>query len=107
MQMWNRQNERLPLIKIADHELPPPDTERWTPRRKASVVKAVLSDVMSLEEVCRRYALSVEEFQSWHNAMERHGVRGLYTTKLQKMPRLPTRPPNGARITTGVSVNPR
>jgi transposase-like protein len=84
MQMWNIQNERLPLTKIAAHELPPPDTERWTPRRKASVVKAVLSGVMSMEEVCRRYGVSVEEFRSWHNAMGRHGMRGLCTTKLQK-----------------------
>jgi DNA-binding winged helix-turn-helix (wHTH) protein/transposase-like protein len=84
MQMWNIQNERLPLTKIAARELPPPDTVRWTPRCKASVVKAVLSGVMSMEEVCRRYGVSVEEFRSWHNAMERHGIRGLYTTKLQK-----------------------
>jgi transposase-like protein len=95
MQMWNIQNERLPLPKIAAHEWPPPDTKRWTPRRKASVVKAVLSGVMSLEEVCRRYGLSVEEYQSWHNAMETHGMRGLYTTKLQKYRYFPTRSPNG------------
>jgi transposase-like protein len=75
MQMWNIQNERLPLTKIAARELPPPDTARWTPGRKASVVKAVLSGVMSMEEVCRRYGVSVEEFRSWHNAMERHGMR--------------------------------
>jgi transposase-like protein len=82
--MWNIPDERLPRTKIAAPELPPPDTKRWTPPRKASVVKAVYSGVMSLEEVCRRYGLSVEEFRSWHDAMERHGMRGLHTTKLQK-----------------------
>lgn len=82
--MWNTQDERLPLTKIAAYELPPPDTNRWTAQRKAAVVKAVLSGVINLEEVCRRYRLSVDEFRSWHNAMERHGMRGLYTTKLQK-----------------------
>ena len=63
--------------------LPPTDTKRWTPRRKASVVEAVLSGVTTIEEVCRRYHLSVDEFLSWHNAMERRGVPGLRTTKLQ------------------------
>jgi transposase-like protein len=82
--MWNIQNERWPLTKIAAHELPPPDTKRWTPRRKAAVVKAVLGDVINVEVVCRRYGLSVDEFRSWHDAMQRHGLRGLYTTKLQK-----------------------
>jgi transposase-like protein len=96
--MWNIQHERLPLTKIAAPELPPPDTTRWTPRRKASVVKAVISDVMSLEEVCRRYGLSVDEFRSWHDAMQKHGMPGLYTTKLQKYRYSQTRSSNGTAI---------
>jgi transposase-like protein len=67
---------------IPDH-LPPPDTKRWTIRRKASVVAAVLSGMITVEEVCRRYGLSVDEFLSWHNAMQRHGLQGLRITKLQ------------------------
>ena len=59
--------------------LPPPDTKRWTARRKATVVAAVLSRRITVEEVCRRYGLSV----SWHNAMQRHGLEGLRATKLQ------------------------
>jgi hypothetical protein len=77
------QDESFSRVKTAADELPPPDTKRWTPRRKASVVTAVLSGTISLEEACRRYDLSVDEFLSWHNAMKMHGVRGLYTTKLQ------------------------
>jgi hypothetical protein len=76
-------HQTLPLTKTAADELPPPDTKRWVPRRKAVVVEAVLSGVITLEEVCRRYALSVDEFLSWHNAMEMHGVPGLRTTRLQ------------------------
>jgi transposase-like protein len=63
--------------------LPPPDTKRWTARRKASVVAAVLSGMITVEEVCQRYGLSVDEFLSWHNAMQRHGLPGLRITKLQ------------------------
>jgi len=106
-QMWNIPDERLPLTKIAAHELPTPDTKRWTPRRKAAVVKAVLSGVINLEEVCRRYGLSVDEFRSWHDAMKRHGMRGLYTTKLQRYRYFAVRSRNGTGIATGVSATPR
>jgi transposase-like protein len=69
--------------KSAAVELPPPDTKRWTARRKAAVVEAALSGIMTIEEVCCRYALSVEEFLSWYNTIQRHGVRGLRITKLR------------------------
>src|SRR6516162_6549101 len=37
-----------------DFDLPPPDTKRWVTRRKAVIVSAVHTGVISLEEVCRR-----------------------------------------------------
>jgi len=64
-------------------DLPPPDTKRWVTRRKAVVVNAVRSGVISLEEVCRRYELSVDEFLAWQRAIETHGVPGLRVTRLQ------------------------
>jgi len=64
-------------------ELPPPDTKRWVTRRKAVIVNAVRTGVISLEEVCRRYALSVEEFLAWERAIDTHGVPGLRVTRLQ------------------------
>ena len=63
--------------------LPPPDIKRWTVRRKASIVEAVLTGMITIEEMCRRYDLSVDEFLSWHNTIQRHGVQGLQVTKLQ------------------------
>lgn len=63
-------------------ELPPPDTRRWVARRKAQVVAAVRSGVLTLDEACRRYNLSVEEFQAWEAALSKHGLRGLRTTRL-------------------------
>ena len=56
-------------------DLPPPDTKRWVTRRKAVIVNAVRTGVISLEEVCRRYELSVEEFLAWERAIDTHGVR--------------------------------
>ena len=65
------------------NELPPPDTKRWVVRRKAAVVSAVKTGAITLEEVCRRYNLSVEEFLSWQEMIDKHGVRGLRVTRLQ------------------------
>lgn len=63
--------------------LPPPDTKRWVIRRKAEVVAAVRAGLLSLEEACRRYTLSVEEFLSWQRLVESHGLPGLRVTRLQ------------------------
>ena len=63
--------------------LPPPDTKRWVVRRKAIVVHAVRDGAISLQEACRRYKLSVEEFLAWQRAIERHGIPGLRVTRLQ------------------------
>ncbi len=63
--------------------LPPPDTKRWVARRKAAVVTAVRSGAISLEEACRRYRLSEEEFLAWERGIDAHGVAGLRITRLQ------------------------
>jgi hypothetical protein len=47
------------------------------------IVNAVHSGAMSLEEVCLRYELSVEEFVTWQRAIETHGISGLRVTRLQ------------------------
>lgn len=65
-------------------DLPPPDTERWVIRRKAEVVAAVRAGLITLEEACERYRLSVEEFLSWQRLIDKHGMRGLRTTRLQQ-----------------------
>jgi hypothetical protein len=70
-------------IAVRIEDLPPPGVVRWVIRRKAQVVLAVQSGAITLEEVCRRYTLTVEEFQSWQNSIERHGLYGLRTTRLQ------------------------
>ena len=75
--------EFLRRIKTIPVHLPPPDTKRWTARRKASVVAAVLTGMITIEEVCQRYRLSVDELLSWHNAMQRHGLQALHITRLQ------------------------
>jgi hypothetical protein len=70
------------LISEID-ELPPPNTKRWVIRRKAEVVAAVRAGVISLDEACRRYTLSIEEFLSWQRLIDSHGLAGLRVTRLQ------------------------
>ena len=66
------------------NDLPTPDTKRWVVRRKAEVVVAVRGGLLSLEEVCGRYRLTVEEFMSWQRSIDRDGLAGLRVTRLQK-----------------------
>ena len=69
-------------LTIAD--LPPKGTRRWVIRRKAEVVAAVRGGLLSLEEACSRYTLTVEEFLSWQLSIDQHGLAGLRTTQVQK-----------------------
>ena len=63
--------------------LPPPSTTRWVVRRKAEVVAAVNGGLLSTEDVCARYNLSVEEFASWQRAVDRSGMPGLRVTRIK------------------------
>jgi transposase-like protein len=65
-------------------QLPDPNTKRWVVRRKAAVVAAVRSGGITVEEACRVYQLSEEEFRSWDRAFELHGLAGLRTTRIQR-----------------------
>jgi hypothetical protein len=78
-------------------ELPPPDTKRWVVRRKAIIVEAVRCGRISLEEACRRYNLSVEEFRAWEQAIDSFGVAGLRVTRLQIYRNTPRPRCNGRR----------
>lgn len=71
---------RLPPSDMA---LPPPDTKRWSPSRKAAVIAASRAGLLSREEARIRYMLSEEEFAEWERAFDCNGVPGLRTTRLQ------------------------
>jgi len=69
-------------LSVAD--LPPRDTRRWVIRRKAQVVAAVSGGLISLDEACQRYKLTLEEFLSWQSSINTHGLAGLRTTRIQQ-----------------------
>jgi hypothetical protein len=73
-----------PNRKPVTEGLPSPTTTRWVVRRKAAVVAAVRSGEITLEEACRSYQLSEEEFRSWERTFEAHGLAGLRVTRVQQ-----------------------
>jgi Protein of unknown function (DUF1153) len=65
---------RLPTAELV---LPPADTKRWSSRRKAAVIVATRTGVITRDEACRRYLLSEEELAAWEMAFDRSGIPGL------------------------------
>jgi hypothetical protein len=63
-------------------KLPRP-RQRWTVRRKAAVIEAVRGRWVPIEDVCRLYNLSVDEFLAWERDIDRNGIHGLRTTRYQ------------------------
>ena len=64
-------------------KLPPSSTTRWVVRRKAEVVAAVDGGLVSIDEACERYNVTLEELASWMRAIDRSGLHGLRITRLQ------------------------
>jgi hypothetical protein len=65
------------------HDLPPANTDRWVIRRKAEVVAAVRGGLISLDDALARYRLTAEEFLAWQKAIDKWGMQGLRTTRIQ------------------------
>lgn len=70
--------------KLTLADLPSPNISRWVTRRKAEVVAAVSGGLLSRKAACERYNLSDEEYEAWEKLYERHGAKGLRTTRLQQ-----------------------
>lgn len=64
-------------------DLPAVDTKRWVARRKAEIVEAVDGGLLTTEDACWRYTLTMEEFVSWRIAIERFGRTGLNSRRAQ------------------------
>jgi hypothetical protein len=77
--------------------LPAPGTKRWVIRRKAAVVDAVRKGMLTLDEACRHYNLSPEEFNSWQRLIDRHGPRGLRATRVKEYREVPAAPEPGEK----------
>jgi hypothetical protein len=47
-------------------------------------VAAVRGGLITEDEACAHYGISSEEFDSWVRSIDRFGIQGLRTTRLQK-----------------------
>lgn len=56
---------------------------RWTPMRKAMVVRAILAGNLDGLVARARFDLAEEELSCWVSRYVQHGVKGLRTTRLQ------------------------
>lgn len=68
---------------LAFDDLPLPNERRWTARRKAEVVAAIRGGLVTFDEACSRYSLTLDELIGWHGAFDRSGVAGLRITQQQ------------------------
>jgi transposase-like protein len=87
--MSEQMNRPNPIIEqvgepLTINDLPPPNIRRWIMQRKAQVVNAVQTGLLSLDEACVRYGITIEEFLSWQRLLNQHGLQGLRATHLQK-----------------------
>ena len=71
-----------PKQRETNLDLPSPDTKRWSSRRKAAVVIATRTGILSRLEACQRYMLSDEELADWEVAFDRRGIPGLRSASL-------------------------
>jgi hypothetical protein len=62
-------------------DLPPPTTRRWVAGRKAQVAAAVQNGIISVEDACNRYELTIEELTAWQRALGQFGIGGLRATR--------------------------
>jgi len=87
-QRLNSKGERYVIgptgAPLTINDLPPPNTQRWVIRRKAEVVAAVRGGLLSLDDACERYGLTNEEFLAWQQSIDRYGMAGLRTTRIQQ-----------------------
>ena len=83
----NKQGEQYVVgptgTPLTMRDLPPVNTDRWVIRRKAEVVAAVRGGLLSLDDALLRYRLTAEEFLAWHKAIDKWGMQGLRTTRIQ------------------------
>ena len=73
------------LLTLGD--LPSPKTIRWVIGRKTIVVDAVRGGLISLEDACWRYSLTLEEFSAWQTAVDRRRPQALSTGRVQERQR--------------------
>ena len=78
---------RLPLGPngevLTPSNLPSGRPKRWVARRKAEILAAVECGLLTVDEACARYGLTLDEFLSWKRVVGTAGVSGLKVNRVQ------------------------
>lgn len=56
---------------------------RYTPKRKAQILRLIEEGKVSEEEIMRRHGISSAELHEWESLIGNYGVDGLRTTMIQ------------------------
>ena len=94
-QSVQRSSRLPPKQRETNLELPSSQTKRWSSRRKAAVIVAIRTGILSRLEACQRYMLSDEELTDWEEAFDRRGIPGLLSASLHLYRDKP-KPPDGS-----------
>ena len=68
---------------LTANTLPSSRLKRWVTGRKAEVLAAVDCGLLSVDEACVRYGISLDELLSWKRAAGRAGLPGLSVKRVQ------------------------
>jgi hypothetical protein len=71
------ERDRLDAVFGPMPKLPPRSARLWSIRSKAAVIEAVQGGWVPIEEVCRSYMISVDQFLAWERDVQQLGVRRL------------------------------
>ena len=70
---------------ITEAKLPPRRSGlRWVPNRKLAVICAVRGGLITLEDVSKRWGISIEEYRIWEKQVDAHGRDGLRVTRIKE-----------------------
>ncbi|QSH39563.1 DUF1153 domain-containing protein [Candidatus Kaiserbacteria bacterium] len=65
---------------LREEDLPPTIT-RWTPGRKAMIVRAVDLGILSFERLEKKYDVDANTLIEWRTTLQKDGVKGLRVTR--------------------------
>ena len=69
---------------LAVWDLPSSHNQRWTPLRKAKIIVAIRGGLISADEMCQRYKVTLEELEIWQRGFDRSGINGLRVTRIKR-----------------------
>ena len=64
--------------------LPPPARRAGSSAARPRSSPPLRAGCLSVDEACKRYSLSLEEFTSWQRAVDRSGMPGLRVTRIKQ-----------------------